>query len=126
MCTSNEEMYEKFIVELQRDFVLSTHGKLEWYLGCKIIQDMENGTVSINQEKCANDVLRRFNIQEVKPVSTPYETGLHLTGDDYPSNGERDPEGIRDYQECEDLDLSVSAHSWGLLSYYQSDSVLSE
>jgi len=56
ICANNKEIYEKFIAELQKDFVLSSHGKLEWYLGCKIIQDMEKGTVTINQEKYANDV----------------------------------------------------------------------
>jgi hypothetical protein len=74
---SSEEIYEKFIVELQRDFVLRSHGKMEWYLGCKII-DMEKDTVTINQEKYAHHVLHRFNIQEDTPVSTPYESGLHL------------------------------------------------
>ena len=100
VCASSKEVYEKFIVELQRDFVLSSHGKLEWYLGCKIIQDMEKGTVTINQEKYANDVLRRFNMQEAKPVSTPCEAGLHLSGDDCPNKDKRDPEVIRDYQAC--------------------------
>ena len=100
VCASSEEIYNKFIVEIQRDFVLSSHGKLEWYLGCKIIQDMEKGTVTINQEKYANDVLRRFNMQEAKPVSTPCEAGLHLSGDDCPSRDKRDPVVIRDYQAC--------------------------
>ncbi len=100
VCVSSEEIYERFIVEVQRDFVLSSHAKLEWYLGCKIIQDMEKGTVTINQEKYANDVLHRFNMQEAKPVSTPCEAGLHLNGDDCPSRDKRDPVAIRDYQAC--------------------------
>ena len=100
VCASNKEVYEKFIAELQKDFVLSSHGKLEWYLGYKIIEDMKKGTVTINQEKYANDVLRRFNMQESKPVSTPCEAGLHLSGDDSPSKDKRDPTVIRDYQAC--------------------------
>ena len=78
--------------------VLSSHGELEWYLGYKIIQDMEK--VTINQEKYANDVLRRFNMQEIEPMSKPYEAGLHLSGDDCPSKDKRDPEVVRDYQTC--------------------------
>ena len=80
--------------------MLSSHGQLEWELGCKIIQDMTKDTVTINQEKHVNDVLHRFNMQEDKPVSTPCETGLHLSGDDCPSRDKRDPEVIRDYQAC--------------------------
>jgi hypothetical protein len=100
VCASRKEIYEKFIMEQQGDFVFSSHGKLEWYLGGKIIQDMEKGTVTVNQEKYANDVLRRFNVQEAKPVSTPCESGLHLGGNDCPSKDKRDPVVIRDYQAC--------------------------
>ncbi len=84
------------VVELQRDFVLSFHGKLEWYLGCKIIQDMERGTVTINQEKYANDVLYRFNMQE---------------GD------KRDPVVIRDYQACVGSLMYLSVFTQGDYSF---------
>ena len=117
VCASREEIYEKFIVELQRDFVLSSHGKLEWYLGCKIVQDKEKGTVTINQEKYANDVLRRFNMQETKPVSTPYEAGLHLSGDDCPSRDKRDPVAIRDYQACVGSLMYLSVFTQGDYSF---------
>jgi hypothetical protein len=100
VCASSQEIYEKFIADLQTDFVLSSHGVLEWYLGCKIHQNLQEGTVTINQEKYANDVLNRFNMHEAKPVSTPCEAGLHLSGDDCPSKDERDPEVIRNYQAC--------------------------
>ncbi len=55
---------------------------------------MEKGTVTINQEKYVNDVLHRFSIQEDKPVSTPYEAGLYLSGDDCQSKDKRDVEYV--------------------------------
>ncbi len=73
VCSSRKEVYVKFM-DLQRDFVLSSHGELEWYLECKIVQDLT--------------------------VSTPFESGLHLNGDDYLSKDKRDPEVVRDYQVC--------------------------
>ena len=39
-------------------------------------------------------------MQVDKPVSTPCEAGLHLSGDDCPSRDKRDPAAIRDYQAC--------------------------
>ena len=51
-----------------------SHGKLEWYLGCKIEQDLEKGTVTMTQGKYARDVLARFSMAEAKPVSTPSAT----------------------------------------------------
>jgi len=74
--------------------------KLEWYLGCKIEQDLVNGTVTISQGKYARDVLARFSMAEAKPVSTPSEPGHHLRGDDCPQRGTADPEVIRNYQAC--------------------------
>jgi hypothetical protein len=47
-------------------------------LECKIVQDLEKGTVTINQEKYAHHVLCRFNMQGAKLVSTTCEAGLHL------------------------------------------------
>ena len=38
---SAKRLYEQLIAELQEDYKLSSYGKLEWYLGCKIEQDLE-------------------------------------------------------------------------------------
>jgi len=100
VATDDERMYEQLITELQEDFKLSSHGQLEWYLGCKIEQDLVNGTVTISQGKYARDVLARFSMAEAKPVSTPSEPGHHLRGDDCPQRGTADPEVIRNYQAC--------------------------
>ena len=82
---------------LDRNSINVSQGKINLR---QIIQDMEKGTVTINQEKYANDVLHRINMQEAKPVSTPCEAGLHLSGDDCPSKDKRDPEVMKDYIAC--------------------------
>ncbi len=82
---------------LDRNSINVSQGKINLR---QIIQEMEKGTVTINQEKYVNDVLHRFNMQEAKPVSTPCEAGLHLSGDDYPSKDKREPEVIKDYLAC--------------------------
>ena len=56
----------------------NSFGRLEWYLGCKIEQDLEKGMVTIKQGKCARDVLARFNMADDMPASTPGEPGHHL------------------------------------------------
>ena len=100
VATNDEKMYDQLIAELQEDFKLSSYGKLEWYLGCKIEQDLGKGTVTITQGKYARDVLARFHMAEAKPVSTPSEPGHHLRGDDCPPRGSADPEVVRNYQAC--------------------------
>ena len=64
-------MCEQLITGLKSDFELSSYGKLEYYLGCKIVQDDQAGTVMLSQEQYTEDVLRRFNMEHANPVSTP-------------------------------------------------------
>jgi predicted dehydrogenase len=35
--------YEELIADLQKEFTLSSQGPLEWYSGCKVVQDLERG-----------------------------------------------------------------------------------
>ena len=55
-----------------------------WFLGCKVEQDIPAGTVRLSQEKYCNDILKRFQISDANPVSTPMETNAHLCEDDCP------------------------------------------
>ena len=43
-------------------------GRIKWLLGTEIIQ--EDNRILINQEKYANDVLKRFQMQDCKPATT--------------------------------------------------------
>jgi len=45
MVTNDDEMYQQFLQELGADFELSASGKLEWFLGCKVEQNLKEGTV---------------------------------------------------------------------------------
>jgi hypothetical protein len=60
VCTNVEKLYDELIEHLQKEFLLSSYGRLEWYLGCKVVQDLEQGTVKLTQEKYANDVLSKL------------------------------------------------------------------
>ena len=55
---NDENMYKQFIDELQQDFDLSDSGRLQWFLGCKVEQDISTGTVRLSQEKYCNDILK--------------------------------------------------------------------
>jgi hypothetical protein len=97
---NDENMYKQFIEELQQEFDLSDSGKLQWFLGCKVEQDISAGTVRLSQEKYCNDILKRFQMSDANPVSTPMEASAHLSADDCPSLDKRDPDVVRNYQQC--------------------------
>ena len=74
LAASNDPaMYAAFLDALRKDFELSDCGELSWLLGCKVEQDRQAGTVRLTQEKYCNDVLKRFQMHDCTPVSTPCE-----------------------------------------------------
>jgi hypothetical protein len=92
-------MYKEFIAAMSKDFDLSDSGELKWFLGCKVEQDKANGTVRLSQEQYCTDVLKRFQMDNCSPISTPCETNLHLSAADSPPLDKRDPEVVRNYQQ---------------------------
>ena len=46
-------------------------GTAKQILGMRIIRDKANGTLKLSQSEYVKKVLSRFNMNEVKPVSTP-------------------------------------------------------
>ena len=95
---NDPDMYQAFLEALRKDFELSNCGELDWLLGCKVEQ--EEGMVRLHQEKYCNDVLKRFQMADCRPVSTPCEPNMHLTDADCPPLHQRNPEVVRNYQMC--------------------------
>jgi hypothetical protein len=100
VATNDDDMYQRFLQELGSEFELSASGKLTWFLGCKVEQDLEKGTVRLTQEKYCNDVLTRFQMADANAVHTPCESNQHLQAADSPPLDKRDPNVVRDYQQA--------------------------
>ena len=100
VATNDDQFYAEFLTELSKDFEFSDSGELSWFLGCKVKQNLKNGTVCILQEKYCNDVLKRFQMSDDNPVSTSCESDLHLQASDSPLLSERDPQVVPDYQQA--------------------------
>jgi len=77
VATNDNQFYAEFLTKLGKDFELSDSGKLNWILGCKVEQNLKNGTVRMSQEKYCNNALKHF-LSDANPVSTPCESNLHL------------------------------------------------
>ena len=73
VATNDNEYYQKFMDELGTSFELSASGKLTWFLGCNVEQDLVQGTVHMSQEKYCIDVLKRFKMSDANAVYTPCE-----------------------------------------------------
>ena len=67
-------------------------GAAKQILGMRIIRDKANGTLKLSQPKYVKKVLSKFNMNEIKPVSTPLGTHFKLSKEQLPKTKEE-----RDY-----------------------------
>lgn len=58
---------------MQQEFEMSMIGELKFFLGLQIIQS--NDGIFIHQSKYINDMLKKFQFEDYKPVSTPMTVG---------------------------------------------------
>ena len=52
-------------------------GYLHYFLGLQVLQSKEG--ISLSQSKYACDLLRRFHMDDCKPTSTPFQSGVKLS-----------------------------------------------
>ena len=79
-------MFNDFKKAMEREFEMSDMGLMSYYLGMEVKQ-MKDG-IFISQEGYAKTILKKFNMSDCKPVSTPMEVGIKL------SKVEEDPENV--------------------------------
>ncbi|KXJ62357.1 hypothetical protein RP20_CCG018720 [Aedes albopictus] len=63
---------------LSREFEMTDMGDIKSFLGMRIDYDLEGGVMRISQQQYHEDVLRRFEMSDCKPISTPLEHRLKL------------------------------------------------
>jgi hypothetical protein len=68
---------------MEKEFQMFMMGKLTFFLGIHVKQTKQ-GTF-IHQSKYTKDLMQKFNMAELKPVSTPMSTTTSLDADE---NGE--------------------------------------
>ena len=70
-------MFNDFKKAMEREFEMSDIGLMSYYLGMEVKQ-MKDG-IFISQEGYAKTILKKFNMSDCKPVSTPMEVGIKLS-----------------------------------------------
>ena len=69
-------LVKEFKEEMKSEFEMSDMGEMQYFLGLQIRQTAAG--ISICQTKYVEDMLRRFNMQNCKAVSTPLVVGSKL------------------------------------------------
>ena len=71
--SNKDELAKGFAEEMKSEFEMSMIGELSFYLGLQIQQ--KNTSTFISQEKYSKEMLKKFKMEECKPVTTPMITG---------------------------------------------------
>ena len=77
---TNALLCEEFSKSMHSEFQMSMMRKLNFFLGLQIKQ-LKEGTF-INQAKYMRDLLKKFNLEEVKAKSTPMGSSIKLDMDE--------------------------------------------
>ena len=82
-------------VQLSKVFDMKDLGQAHFVLGIEIIRDRTTRTLSISQQRYIDNVLRRYNMQDSRPISTPMELKAKLTKSQSPQT-EAEAAAVRD------------------------------
>eukprot|EP00253_Pinus_taeda_P003512 PITA_03512 len=78
---SNEEaMSQSFTLVMQKEFEMSMLGELTYFLGLQIQKN--EGGIFLSQTKYLKQTLKKYGMEDAKPVCTPMVTGCSLSAND--------------------------------------------
>ena len=78
---SNEEaMSQSFALVMQKELEMSLLGELTYFLGLQIQQN--EGGIFLSQTKYLKQILKKYGMEDAKPVCTPMVTGCSLSAND--------------------------------------------
>ncbi|WVZ81677.1 hypothetical protein U9M48_029030 [Paspalum notatum var. saurae] len=77
---SSHALVSSFAEQMSREFEMSPMGELQFFLGLQIKQGSE-GTF-VHQAKYTRDILKKFEMGDSKPMTTPMSTNMALDADE--------------------------------------------
>lgn len=78
--SDDDKLSQNFSKDMHKEFEVSLLGELRFFLGLQISQQVDG--IFISQSKYIKEMLKRFQMKDCKPVSTPMITGCRLRKDD--------------------------------------------
>jgi hypothetical protein len=78
--SDDDKLGQKFAKDMKNEFEMSLLGALSLFLGLQICQS--NQGIFISQTKYIIEMLKRFGMEDCKPIITPMQTSCKLIKDD--------------------------------------------
>ena len=111
IAASTARLVEELKAGLNRHVEVTDLSKLHWMLSIQVRRNREARTIHISQPSYIDSILHCFNFVDVKPLSMPMDTQVHLTSEQAPSTPSEFAM-MRDVPYCE----AVSALNWAALT----------
>ena len=79
---SQQQLIEEFRGKLKEEFDVSDIRKCVYYLGMQVKQDTKTGDITLYQSNYIQQILERFNLKDIQPVSSPLDSTKLTSPDD--------------------------------------------
>ncbi|GJV07078.1 retrovirus-related pol polyprotein from transposon RE1 [Tanacetum coccineum] len=81
---NNANLIRLFISRLNKEFLITDLGKLNYFLGLEV--SYNDSGIFLSQSKYAHDILARAHLLDAKPATTPLSTSAYFTSQGTPFN----------------------------------------
>ena len=78
--SNEEDMSQNFALVMQKEFEMSMLGELTYFLGLQVQQNKDG--IFLSQTKCLKQILKKYGMEDSKPVCTPMVTRCSLSAND--------------------------------------------
>ena len=79
LASDSIERINEVKASLHNRYKMKDLGLLNYFLGVNVEQDLQNGTISLNQANYIEKLLDQFNMKDANPVKTPVDPAIKLT-----------------------------------------------
>ena len=83
---STIRLIEKLKAGLRKHVEVTDLGKLHWMLGIEVKHDQEGRTMHLSQQAYIDTILRCYNLDNLKPLSTPMDHQVCLSSEQAPAS----------------------------------------
>ncbi len=74
--SNSKSSLSKMKLDLSRHFKVKDLGKVKFLLGIQVICNRKSRTIKLSQQAYIDQLLKHFNLQDVKPSTTPLLSGI--------------------------------------------------
>ena len=78
--TGNDDLCKAFSEEMSKEFEISMFGDIKFFISLQILQN--KNSIYITQSKYIKEILKKFGIEDSRPVATPMSTRHKISKND--------------------------------------------